>query len=181
MNNGDGYMITGVFKAPPENGTFNFQWLAPFEVIEASHDWIKRWDANGVRTYVQLSPHADAAAVNQQLKTYLSTKTKTNTVCFLQAMDDWNLYDQYTDGKVTGGRIQYVRLFSIIAGIILLIACINFMNLATANSEKRAREVGVRKVMGAGRDKLLLQFIRFHYTYHLYCHRIPADQPCEVP
>ncbi|WP_142686797.1 ABC transporter permease [Chitinophaga polysaccharea] len=159
VNNGDDYMITGVFKALPENSTFNFQWLAPFEVIEASHDWIKRWDANGVRTYVQLSPHADVAAVNQQLKTYLSTKTRTNTVCFLQAMDDWNLYDQYTDGRVSGGRIQYVRLFSIIAGIILLIACINFMNLATAGAEKRAREVGVRKVMGAGRDKLLLQFM----------------------
>ena len=75
-------------------------------------------------------------------------------------MNDWRLYDQFDNGKKTGGgRIQYVHLFSIIAWIILLIACINFMNLATARSEKRAREVGVRKVLGAGRKRLVSQFI----------------------
>jgi len=159
MNNGDDYMITGVFKAPPENGSFQFQWLAPFDIEEGRQAWLKRWDANGIQTYVQLQPTADLAAINSQLKGYLATKGDISTVCFLQAMDDWRLYDQYTDGKLSGGRIQYVHLFSLIAGIILLIACINFMNLATANSEKRAREVGVRKVMGAGKGRLLLQFM----------------------
>src|SRR5204863_5394015 len=79
---------------------------------------------------------------------------------FLFSMNDWRLYDQFDNGKKTGGgRIEYVRLFSIIAWIILFIACINFMNLATARSEKRAREVGVRKVLGAGKRILALQFI----------------------
>lgn len=159
VNNGDDYMITGVFKALPENGSFKFQWLAPFAVEEQRQEWLKRWDANGIQTYVQLSPTADLTAINRQMKGYLATKGDIKTECFLQAMDDWNLHDQYTDGKLSGGRIQYVHLFSLIAGIILLIACINFMNLATANSEKRAREVGVRKVMGAGKGRLLLQFM----------------------
>ena len=81
-------------------------------------------------------------------------------VPFLFSMNDWHLYDEFENGKQTGGgRIEYVRLFSIIAWIILLIACINFMNLATARSEKRAREVGVRKVLGAGKKSLIFQFI----------------------
>jgi putative ABC transport system permease protein len=159
VNNGDDYMITGVFKALPENGTFQFQWLAPFEIEEAGQDWLKRWDANGVRTYVQLSPTADVAAINRQLKGYLHTKADVTTECFLQAMDDWKLYNNYVDGKQVGGSIQYIHLFSAIAFIILLIACINFMNLATANSEKRGREVGVRKVMGAGQGGLVWQFM----------------------
>ena len=75
-------------------------------------------------------------------------------------MTDWHLHDQFDNGKQTGGgRITYVRLFSIIAWIILFIACINFMNLATARSEKRAKEVGVRKVLGAGKKSLVFQFI----------------------
>jgi hypothetical protein len=74
-------------------------------------------------------------------------------------MNDWNLHNNFTDGKMSGGRIQYVKLFSFIAWIILLIACINFMNLSTARSEQRAKEVGVRKVMGAGKGKLISQFI----------------------
>ena len=75
-------------------------------------------------------------------------------------MNRWRLYDNYdTNGKENSGRIKYVNLFSLIAWIILIIACINFMNLSTARSEQRAREVGVRKVMGAGRRKLIVQFI----------------------
>ncbi len=78
---------------------------------------------------------------------------------FLFSMNDWRLYGKFENGKQTGGRIEYVRLFSLIAWIILFIACINFMNLATARSEKRSREVGVRKVLGAGKKGLVIQFI----------------------
>src|SRR5476651_1998100 len=74
-------------------------------------------------------------------------------------MNDWNIHNKFTDGKMDGGRIQYVKTFSLIAWVILLIACINFMNLSTARSEQRAKEVGVRKVMGAGKGKLIGQFI----------------------
>ncbi len=75
-------------------------------------------------------------------------------------MKDWRLYNEFENGKPTGsGRIKQVRMLSAIAWIILFIACINFMNLATASSQKRAREVGVRKVLGAGKKKLIIQFI----------------------
>lgn len=94
---------------------------------------------------------------------YLQLKQGTTTAtahAFLFSMHDWHLYDDFDNGKKSGnGRIVYVRLFSTIAWIILFIACINFMNLATARSEKRAREVGVRKVMGAGKKRLVIQFI----------------------
>jgi len=118
------------------------------------------WGANWARTYVELEPSASLASVNQKLHSYIHTKADHNdNICFLFAMNDWNLHDNFVDGKMSGGKIQYVRLFSFIAWIILLIACINFMNLSTARSEQRAKEVGVRKVMGAGKGKLIGQFI----------------------
>src|SRR5258708_32786544 len=98
--------------------------------------------------------------VNKQRAGYIGTKIKcNNTACFLCAMNDWNLRDSFSNGKQDGGRIQYVKLFFSIACIILLIACINFMNLATARSEQRAKEERVRKVMGAGKGKLIRQLI----------------------
>jgi putative ABC transport system permease protein len=161
VNNKEDYMITGVFKDLPENSTIKFQWLAPFEIAEAqtSSSWMKSWGNNGLVTYVELAPAANVAAVNKRLFAYLHTKGNIDTKCFLFSMNDWNLYGRFVDGKMAGGRIQYVQLFSAIALIILLIACINFMNLVTAHSEKRAKEVGVRKVMGAGRGKLVSQFM----------------------
>ncbi len=119
------------------------------------------WGANWARTYVELESNANLALVNRKLSNFIAGKTqsKNTTVCFLFGMNDWNLHDNFADGKMTGGRIQYVKLFFFIAWIILLIACINFMNLATARSEQRAKEVGVRKVMGAGKGKLIRQFI----------------------
>ena len=99
--------------------------------------------------------------VDKQLYGFIQ-KRKPESIArpFLFRMTQWRLYDDFENGKQTGGgRIEYVRLFSIIAWIILLIACINFMNLATSRSEKRAREVGVRKVLGAGKRTLVLQFI----------------------
>src|SRR4029078_3035589 len=103
----------------------------------------------------------DPESVNKNLFNFIQ-KREPNSIArpFLFAMSQWRLYDQFENGKQTGGgRIQYVRMFSIIAWIILLIACINFMNLATARSERRAREVGVRKVLGVGKKRLVVQFI----------------------
>ncbi|WP_425430499.1 ABC transporter permease [Chitinophaga niastensis] len=159
VNNKEDYMVSGVFKNLPENSTIKFQWLAPFEIAEAESSWMKGWGENGLRTFVELAPTANVAAVNKQLFAYLRTKGNIDTKCFLFSMNDWNLRDRFVDGKMAGGRIQYVQLFSAIALIILLIACINFMNLVTAHSEKRAKEVGVRKVMGAGRGRLISQFM----------------------
>jgi len=161
VNNEQDYIVTGVFKDLPKNSTYQFQWLAPLANIDHSQPWMTIWGANWVRTLVELEPNANLAAINRKLSRYIPSKTKaTNTtVCFLFSMNDWNLHNKFTDGKMDGGRIQYVRLFSFIAWIILLIACINFMNLSTARSEQRAKEVGVRKVMGAGKSKLIGQFI----------------------
>lgn len=161
MNNEQDFIITGVFKDLPENSTFQFQWLAPMANVDNKQPWMTNWNANWARTYVQLEPSASVAAINNTLHHYIAEKAKnTNaTVCFLFAMNDWNLHDSFVNGKMSGGKIEYVRLFSVIAWIILLIACINFMNLATARSEQRAKEVGVRKVMGAGKDRLVGQFI----------------------
>jgi putative ABC transport system permease protein len=161
LNNTENYTVTGVFKDLPENSTYQFQWLIPMANIDHKQPWMTIWGANWVRTLVELEPNTNLAAINHQLDKYIASKTKaTNTTqCFLFAMNDWNLHNQFTDGKMDGGRIQYVKTFSLIAWVILLIACINFMNLSTARSEQRAKEVGVRKVMGAGKGKLVSQFI----------------------
>jgi putative ABC transport system permease protein len=161
LNNTENYTVTGVFKDLPQNSTYQFQWLIPMANVDNKQPWMSIWGANWCRTLVEVDPNANIAAINAKLQHYLASKTQaTNTtVCFLFGMNDWNLHNQFTDGKMAGGKITYVRTFSFIAWIILLVACINFMNLATARSEQRAKEVGVRKVMGAGRGKLISQFI----------------------
>lgn len=161
VNNEQEFTVTGVFKDLPKNSTFQFRWLSPMANIDHKQPWMDMWGANWARTFVELEPSASLASVNKKLSNYLAGKTQghNTTVCFLFAMNDWNLHDNFVDGKMSGGRITYVRTFSFIAWIILIIACINFMNLATARSEQRAKEVGVRKVMGAGKGKLVSQFI----------------------
>jgi putative ABC transport system permease protein len=160
MNNEQDFVVTAVFKDLPKNSSFQFQWLAPMENIDHKMPWMQDWNANWAHTFVELQPSTDLVQVNKKLYSYMDSKHKGNTtVCFLFGMNDWNLHNHFTGGKQDGGRIQYVKLFSFIAWIILLIACINFMNLSTARSEQRAKEVGVRKVMGAGIPKLIGQFI----------------------
>lgn len=161
MNHEQDFIVTGVFKDLPKNSTFQFHWLAPIQNIDHKQPWQTVWGANWVLTYAELEPNANVAAINKTLSHYIAHKMNNdnNTQFFLFGMNDWNLHNNFVDGKMSGGRIQYVKLFSFIAWIILLIACINFMNLSTARSEQRAKEVGVRKVMGAGKGKLIGQFI----------------------
>ena len=160
LDNAQDFLIGGVFKDLPENVSFNFNWLAPFKVFENKNEWLTRWGNNGIVTYVQTEPHADISAINKKLYNYLDTKGEGLNAKFeIYNMGRWRLYDRFENGKEVPGRIKYVNLFSLIAWIILIIACINFMNLATARSEQRAREVGVRKVLGAGKGKLIIQFI----------------------
>ncbi|MCW3109883.1 MAG: acetylornithine deacetylase [Segetibacter sp.] len=161
VDNKQDYIVTGVLKDIPENSSLQFEWVAPFQIWYQQSPWAYRWENNSLTTYVELKPGASLSAVNKQLYNLVQRKAPTSIGhVFLFNMNDWRLYDQFENGKQTGGgRIEYVRLFSIIAWIILVIACINFMNLATARSEKRAREVGVRKVLGAGKKGLVMQFI----------------------
>jgi putative ABC transport system permease protein len=161
MDNKDNYTVTGVIRNLPVNSTLELDCVIPFATYEKDNDWLKNWGANGLSTYVELAPSANPAIVNRQLKGFIRKKSADANAAepLLTGMKDWRLRDEFTDGKQSGGRIEYVRLFTFIAAIILLIACINFMNLSTARSGKRAREVGVRKVLGAERSKLIFQFI----------------------
>ncbi|MGZ5191809.1 MAG: FtsX-like permease family protein, partial [Flavisolibacter sp.] len=160
VDNENEYFITGVIKDLPQNSTLKFEWVAPFKIYLDKNDWLLQWGNNGIQTFIELEPSADLYTINKRMHGYIRSKDTTAVAQpFLLGMNDWRLYNEFKDGKPATGRIQYVRMFTTIAWIVLLIACINFMNLATARSEKRAREVGVRKVLGAGKKMLILQFI----------------------
>ena len=131
-----------------------------YDIWWKKNDWAKEWGNNGPRCYVLLSKNASVDKVNAKIKNYIKTKNKeSNVELFLQNFGESYLYSNWENGKQKGGRIEYVKIFSIVAVIIMIIACINFMNLATASSLKRAREIGVRKVVGAGKRQLIGQFI----------------------
>ena len=161
MNNTHDYVVTGVVKDIPSNSSLQFEWLAPFQVYADENPGVKNWDNWTINTYVEMAPEASADQANKLLAQFVKQRNpESNSSVFLFSMNKWRLYDQFENGVQTGGgRITYVRLFSCIAWIILLIACINFMNLSTARSEKKSKEVGVRKVLGAGRRGLIRQFI----------------------
>jgi predicted permease len=166
VNNRQDYIVTGVVKDMPKNASLQFEWVAPYEVSLVENNAYENgdaasWESYGPLTYVQLDPQANLAAINSKLYHYIHSKNATQTAhAFLFPMRDWHLYDEFVNGKQTGGgQIEQVRMLSVIAWIILLVACINFMNLATARSEQRAKEVGVRKVLGSGKGRLILQFL----------------------
>lgn len=160
VDNKHDYMVSGVFEDAPVNSTLQFEWLSPWAVFEADNGWLQFWGANGPRTFIQLAPNADMEKMKGTVADFIHSKEeKITTQVALLPMSDWRLRNNFVDGKQKGGRIEFVRLFGIIAWIILIIACINFMNLATARSAKRAKEVGVRKVLGAGKQTLVFQFI----------------------
>ncbi|HEV2483572.1 MAG TPA: ABC transporter permease [Puia sp.] len=154
------YKVTGVFADLPDNCSFHCQWISPYTTWEDANTWLKGWTNPMAETYVQLDPSAVPAAIQQQLTHYLAQKVngQKNTLR-MWGMNDWHLRDKFENGVPTDSAIRYVRLFSLIAAAILLIACINFMNLSTARSEQRAKEVGVLKVVGAGRNSLIGKFI----------------------
>ncbi|EAQ99913.1 ABC transporter permease [Maribacter sp. HTCC2170] len=160
VNNDTNYTITGVFEDLPTNVTYVFDWVAPFERFSAGKEWMKEYGNKFSDTFVELSSEADFESVNSKVKKILPAKTEDDeTYAFLHSMKDWHLRSNFEGGKKVGGQIVYVRLFALIAIIILFIACINFMNLSTARSEKRASEVGVRKVLGSGKRGLISQFM----------------------
>jgi len=161
MDNNQDYVVSGVIKDLPHNSSLQFEWVAPFDIFFRQNDYIRKWSWNSLTTYVLLNPATNPATVNRQLVNYIQKRDPASNIhLFLFGMNDWRLRMQFANGKPTGGgRIAYVHLFSVIAWIILFIACINFMNLATARSEQRAKEVGVRKVLGAGKGSLIAQFM----------------------
>ncbi|GAB3993290.1 ABC transporter permease [Spirosoma daeguense] len=160
IDNRDDVMITGILADVPETSSLKFDYLISYERWLKTNNWAKEWGNNGPRCYVMLAPNVSIDKVNAKIKNYIKTKNKdSNVELFLQGYGESYLYSNWDGGKQNGGRIEYVRIFSIVAIIILVIACINFMNLATARSVKRAKEVGVRKVVGAYRNSLIGQFL----------------------
>ncbi|MBS1600139.1 MAG: ABC transporter permease [Bacteroidetes bacterium] len=161
VDNKKDYVISAIVKDPPENSTIQFEWLAPYDMEMVNSIDQFPWKGYGPFTYVELAANADPSTINKQLRNYIHRKQPDQTTeAFLFPMKNWRLYGEFANGKATGsGGIKQVRMLSMIAWIILLIACINFMNLSTASSQKRAKEVGVRKVLGAGKKGLMTQFI----------------------
>jgi len=160
VNNDTNYTVSGVFKDLPENVTYDFDWVAPFERYMEDKPWMKEYGSKFSDTFVTLAPGADVDAVDAKVRKLIPEKTEEpGLYAFLLPMKDWHLRSNFEGGKQVGGQIAYVRLFSVVAAIILLIACINFMNLYTARSERRAAEVGLRKVLGSGKKALIIQFI----------------------
>jgi putative ABC transport system permease protein len=168
IDNSHDLKVTGILADLPENATHNFRFLVPFEFYKLSNEFVKRtesnWRDNSYQTFVSLKENVDYSqvepALNKIIKNYDPENSriyKTNVI--LQPMKNWHLFSEFKNGVVSGGFIEYVKMFSIIGVLVLLIACINFMNLSTARSEKRAREVGVRKAIGSRRKDLILQFL----------------------
>jgi len=159
------FAVTGVLKDLPPNTDFEFEYLLPYNyervIGEDDADSANSWGNNSVTTWVQLQPNATEAATDYQIQktTLRHSKGIEKTEIFLHPLSKLHLYSDFEGGVNTGGYITTVRLFAVIAAFILLVACINFMNLSTARSEKRAREVGIRKVAGAYRSLLIGQFL----------------------
>jgi len=162
-DNNEPFIVTAVIKDLPKNSSYNFQWLIPFKKFEAGQDWLKGWGNNGLLTLVQVEENANVDQINKQMMEFVKNKTNGDVVFsknFLYPMERWMTYNQFDNyGNEKEGGIKNIRLFTFIAWVVLLIACINFMNLATARSEKRAKEVGMRKVVGASRKSLIMQFL----------------------
>ncbi|WP_217603583.1 ABC transporter permease [Chitinophaga sp. GbtcB8] len=164
IENKDNYTVTGVVKDPPTNTRFQFDYLLPWSYIKYEEGQDYGWNDNSTPTYVLLKPNVTPAVIDRKvkdLKQHYSDEAKTmKWELFIYPLERWRLYSSFTNGaEDNGGRSTFIKIFSIIAGLILLIACINFMNLSTARSEKRAKEVGIRKVVGAQKSTLITQFI----------------------
>ncbi|RZJ83226.1 MAG: ABC transporter permease, partial [Chryseobacterium sp.] len=153
--------ISGVFKDMGDNSSEKVDFFVSYDVLlgPEGNSGYRKWTNYGPSTYVILKADADPTVFNNKIKNYLKTKGVANYTLFTRPFAESYLYNQFDNGKVTGGRIAYVRLFSLIAVFILIIACINFMNLATAKASRRSKEVGVKKVLGAPRSALILQYL----------------------
>jgi putative ABC transport system permease protein len=166
-DNAQSLKVTGVIKDLPKNSTLQFAYLTPFSFKEQTEGWMKgartTWTNDSFTAYLALEPGVTYAEIGPKIKNIVYEHSPQmragKPVVVLHALDKWHLYGDFKNGKEAGGFIDYVRMFSIIGVLVLIIACINFMNMSTARSEKRAREVGVRKAMGSQRQDLIFQFL----------------------
>lgn len=164
LDNQDEVQVTGILRDIPSNSSFQFDCLLPWKLNE-THDWVKRnkdnWGNYSFQVYAELSGPEHQSAVESKIHDLLTRhgEVEVKHEIFLYPLERWRLHHRFEDGVESGGQIEFVQLFTSIAIFILVIACINFMNLATARSERRAREVGIRKSVGSRRRELVFQFI----------------------
>jgi putative ABC transport system permease protein len=160
--------VTGVYEDLPDNTTFrDLKFIASWELFVKAEEWVRQaendWANNSFMLFVQISPHANMDRVSEKIRKikfdHAKGEREFNPEVFLYPMKNWHLRSEWKNGFNTGGRIQLVWLFGIIGIFVLLLACINFMNLSTARSEKRAKEVGIRMTIGSLRSQLIGQFL----------------------
>ena len=168
FDNKNDLKVTGVLKDIPGNSTLQFNYLVPFNYLESTNNWVKLARSQGFgwtnfTTYVKLKPGISYTQVTSKIRD-IEKSEKDNSMSMatnivLQPVQYQHLYEKYENGKAVSGFIEYVRMFTIVGMLVLLIACINFINLTTARSEKRAKEVGVRKAIGSDKKDLIFQFL----------------------
>jgi ABC-type antimicrobial peptide transport system permease subunit len=160
--------VVGVLADLPANSSLTFDYVIPFSYYIETQDWIRNnlsnWNMDPIQTFIALQPNVSKEQAEAALKPIYKRYDHDGyqaekLVAFLHPLKDWHLYSDFKNGVVSGGFIDYVRMFSIIGMLVLLIACINFTNLSIARSERRAREVGVRKAIGSLRRHIILQFL----------------------
>lgn len=163
--------VTGIYQDLPFSTEFrDLTFIAPWDLFVSISPWVQRaldnheWGNNSFQLFAQLADNTDMATVSERIKMAKLNKVPVDerqyhSELFLHPMSDWRLYSAWQEGQQTGGYIQYVRLFGLVGMFVLLLACINFMNLSTAQSEKRAKEVGIRKAVGSVRRQLVNQFL----------------------
>jgi putative ABC transport system permease protein len=160
MDNDASKKVNAIVADPPGNSTLNFDFVQLFDYSTMQRQ-MAEWGNASWNVFVQVAPGSSQALLEKAANETMQANNPHDNVSsyFAFPMNKWRLYSDFKDGKNTGGMIEYVRLFTGIAIIILLIACINFMNMSTARSEKRAKEVGIRKTLGSGRRQLRWQFL----------------------
>jgi len=163
FENKDELVVTAVYEDMPANSSMRADFLRSWVAFVKENKWANHWGNTDPLTFVQLRKGADAAKTEAKIKDFIfryQAKDKSfYAELALQPYAEKYLHSNFKNGRLEGGRIEYVQLFTLVAVFILLIACINFMNLATARSTRRAKEVGLRKVIGAMRSSLIWQFI----------------------
>ncbi len=162
LDNKEPLRVEGVISDVPENSSIQFDYLMSWTLFEKTNPWVKNtdWGSNFCLNMLQLKSNKYFDQANSQMKELVGRNdSDTGVEAFMHPLSKWHLYNDFENGKLVGGRIDQLKIFALLAGCILLIACINFMNLSTARSEKRAREVGVRKAIGSSRSSLIGQFM----------------------
>ncbi|MFZ1805612.1 MAG: ABC transporter permease [Cyclobacteriaceae bacterium] len=154
------FIISGVFENLPSSSTIQVDFVLTFEFYKDDNDWLLSWGNNGPSTIIVLREGSDAEAFSDKIADFVKGKDEeSNVTLFLQRYSERYLHGRFENAVQSGGRIEYVQLFSIIAIFILVIACINFMNLSTARASRKAKEVGIKKSVGAARASIILQYI----------------------